>query len=380
MSRYSHPLDQPVFMMLMAVVLVLVYGLIMLASASIMVSQQHFHTPWHYFFNQLIHLGLSAGLWLVAVMIPVEYWRRYSRWLLLLMIIALVVVLIPGIGHKVNGARRWLSLGFLNIQPSEFVKCFFSLYLAQYFSQLMSQRRGIEQMPWPVVLVVTLICSLLIVEPDYGSLLVICVIFSTVLFLSGLPLRYFICFVGFLSVILVLCLWVSPYRVMRVMSYLHPWLDPYNQGYQLTQSLMAIGRGGFWGAGLGHSLQKLSYLPESHTDFLFAITVEELGLIGAGLLLGLFVLFFFNLFKMVVYFSRAEEWFATLYLSAIGTWYFVQMVVNIGVNSGLLPTKGLTLPFFSYGGSSLLANSLALGIMVALYRHERYHGYIRRAD
>jgi len=288
-------------------------------------------------------------------------------YLLLFGIVLLILVLIPGIGREVNGSMRWINFGFFNIQGSEYVKIFIIVYLAGY---LVRHEEGLKTtlngFIKPVI-VVTFVAGLLLLEPDYGAAAVLFATALGMLFVGGVPLSRFFAWV-FTAVTALFCLAIiSPYRLTRLTSFLNPWEDPYNRGFQLTQALIAFGRGEWTGTGLGSSVQKLFYLPEAHTDFLFAILSEELGFIGVCIVVALYALLFVRAFRIGLLAERCGNRFAAYMAYGIGMWLLMQACINMGVNMGLLPTKGLTLPLMSYGGSSLVVCCMAIGLLLRIH-------------
>lgn len=342
------------------------FGLLMVASASMVISDRQFDYPFHYLIRQSIYVCLALGLGWSATRIPIEFWRKYSPTIMLATLFLLVLVLVPGIGRVVNGSRRWLWLGFTTIQVSEIAKLATVLYLASYLQRY--QREVIEELKGfikPMILLV-LIAVLLLLEPDFGALAVISATVLMLLFIAGVRLWPFSAlFVLVVSALASLAI-MSPYRMARLTSFLNPWSHQFDSGYQLTQSLIAFGRGGFFGVGLGNSVQKLFYLPEAHTDFLFAVIAEELGLVGEIIFVGLFVILIGRIFLIARQAFKQSQFFAAYVAYGCGTWFGMQALINVGVNAGLLPTKGLTLPFISYGGSSMLINCLVIGILLRI--------------
>ncbi len=362
------PLDRSTGMridLLLAVLigLVISVGIVMSASSSIGLTSA-VGDNLYYLKRHLIYLALGCSVGWVILRIPVSYWYRMAPLLLLSAVVLLVLVLIPGIGVEVNGARRWIRMGILNFQISEFAKLAFILFLAGYLvrrgDELRSRTFGFIK---PVIILGCVI-GLIVLEPDFGSVVVITGVAFGMMFLAGIPLAILLLMgalaVGLLGLLIVL----EPYRMQRVLTYLDPWSDQFNSGYQLTQSLMAFGRGEWLGVGLGNSVQKLSYLPEAHTDFVFAILAEETGLIGAAAVLVLLAMLIFRVMKVGFKACQRGELFGGYVCMGVAVLFACQVFINIGVASGLLPTKGLTLPLISYGGSSLLICLVMLSIVV----------------
>ena len=295
-----------------------------------------------------------------------------SRIGLFLTFFLLAIVLIPGIGRSVNGSRRWLDFGILSLQVSELAKLFLIIYLAGYLQdfrqQVQTQLIGFIK----PMCILALVGVLLLMEPDFGTLAVLTLTFLALLLISGVRLWPFAVLLLFAGSLLAGVALLSPYRLARLTTFLNPWSTPYGSGYQLTQSLIAFGRGGILGTGLGNSIQKLFYLPEAHTDFLFAVIAEELGLLGESLVVLLFSIFVGRCLYLSIKCIQQQAWFQAYLVAGLGIWIALQAAVNIGVNTGLLPTKGLTLPFISYGGSSMLVNCVVVGILLRL-SHEAAH-------
>lgn len=350
-------------------------GILMVASASLVVSEQQYATAWHYVVRQFIYLGFGLLCCWFVMQCSTQWLQRTARLQLLLAFVLLMIVLIPGVGREVNGARRWLDFGVLSLQVSELAKLFLIVYLASYLQdfreQVQAQLIGFVK---PMV-ILALAGLLLLLEPDFGTLAVLTLTFLALLLIAGVPLWPFILLLAFAAVALAGVALLSPYRLHRLTSFLNPWLTPYGSGYQLTQSLIAFGRGGVLGTGLGNSVQKLFYLPEAHTDFLFAVLAEELGLVGELVVLGLFSVLVGRCFYLAARCLRQQAWFCAYLAVGFGVWLGLQAIVNMGVNAGLLPTKGLTLPFMSYGGSSMLVNCVVIGILLRL-SDECTHGFV----
>jgi len=351
---------------LFTVVALLAIGIVMVGSASMVISDRDYHTPFHFLFRHMIYVFIGAGLGIYVTHISLNWWKRYSGYFLLAGIFLLIIVLIPGIGRVVNGSRRWIGLGFVTLQVSEFIKLAMVLYLANYLERF---RREVEfrfkGFIKPIVILI-LLAFLLLGEPDFGALAVLTAMVMALLFLANVRLWPFIVLVALVLGGLAMLAIISPYRLARLTTFLHPWQDPFGSGYQLTQSLIAFGRGGFWGVGLGNSIQKLFYLPEAHTDFLFAVLAEELGLIGELVVVGLFITLIFRIFQIAKRAFAQKKLFAAYISFGVGFWFGLQSMINIGVNAGLLPTKGLTLPFMSYGGSSMIINCVVIGLLMRI--------------
>ncbi|GIC76140.1 cell division protein FtsW [Moritella sp. F3] len=350
-------------LLLLAIVLMIV-GLVMVASASLPEGIALGNDPFMFVKKHLIFLTISLCAAICVLNVPIAFFERNSVRFLFVAIALLVLVLV--IGRTVNGSTRWLSLGPLNMQPAEFAKfalfTYFSGYLVRQKSLLQESYKGFVN----GLLVIAVISALLLVQPDFGSVMVILTTSVALLFIGGAKLVHFmaLCVVAILLGVLAVIL--SPYRMRRVTSFLDPWNDPFGSGYQLTQSLMAFGRGSFSGEGLGNSIQKLEYLPEAHTDFVFAILAEELGFLGVFIVLMLQMLLVFKALQIGRRSLEADQSFAGFLAISVGVWFCFQTLVNVGAASGLLPTKGLTLPLVSYGGSSLLVMSCAVAVLLRI--------------
>lgn len=344
----------------------LLFGLLMVASASMVISDRQFGYPFHYLLRQAIYLGIGLIFAFAATRIPMSFWERISVPLLFISLFLLLIVLIPGIGRVMNGSRRWLYLGVITLQVSELMKLAALLYLASYLQrhsqEVQTQVSGFIK---PLIFL-GIIAILLLLEPDFGATFVMSAIFLVLLFVAGVRLSWFVLLLVLAIAAMASLAIISPYRMQRLTTFLNPWNAQFGSGYQLTQSLIAFGQGGFFGVGLGNSIQKLFYLPEAHTDFLFAVIAEELGLIGAIVLMLLFAAVIVYILRIGRHAVRVNALFCAYIAYGAATWLGIQGMINIGVNAGVLPTKGLTLPFISYGGSSMLVNCLLIGIILRI--------------
>lgn len=341
-----------------------VIGFVMVTSASMPIGQRLASDPFLFAKRDALYLGLALGLSLVTLRIPMEIWQRYSPVLLLLAMVMLLVVL--AVGSSVNGASRWISLGPLRIQPAELSKLALFCYLSSYMVRKVDEVRNNFWGFCKPMGVMVVLAVLLLAQPDLGTVVVLFITTLAMLFLAGAKLWQFLAIIGCGIFAVCLLIVAEPYRMRRVTSFWNPWEDPFGSGYQLTQSLMAFGRGELWGQGLGNSVQKLEYLPEAHTDFIFSILGEELGYIGVVLAL---LMIFFVAFRAMSIGRRALEInqrFSGFLACSIGIWFSFQMLVNVGAAAGMLPTKGLTLPLISYGGSSLLIMSTAIVLLLRI--------------
>ena len=356
--------------------LLLAFGLVMVYSASIAMSEASAHTgnrAWYFLMRHGMFLVVGLVAAAVAFQVPVKAWQRLAPWLFIAGAVLLVLVLVPGIGKSVNGSRRWLSLFVVNVQPSEFMKLVVVLYAASYAvrrATFLNAEQPLKQTLirgfLPLFAVMVCVGGLLLVEPDFGAFVVIVAIAFGILFLGGLDWRLFLGLALLLPVALGASLVAAPYRLQRLTAFLDPWSDPLGKGYQLSHSLIAFGRGEWFGVGLGSSVEKLLFLPEAHTDFLLAVVAEELGFAGVSLVIALFIWLLYRAYAIGRQAARLERSFAALVAQGIGVWIGVQAFINIGVNVGVLPTKGLTLPLLSFGGSGIVANCVALAILMRI--------------
>ena len=352
----------------------LLVGLVMVASASIGVSDRDMGTPFHFFQRQIafVCLGLAAAA--VAVVIPTALWDKYSKGLMVVAFLLLLVVLVPGIGHEVNGSRRWVRLGFMNFQVSELARVLLLTYIASYAVRRADELRADFKGFIKPVGVLAGAAVLLLLEPDFGAATVLMATGLAVLFLAGVRILHLMVPLVLGVAAMTTLAVTSSYRLRRLTSFRNPWEDAFDSGFQLTQSLIAIGRGEWFGVGLGSSVQKLFYLPEAHTDFVFAVLAEEFGLLGVVLVLGLFAVLVGRALAISRNAARAGLAFQSLLAAAVGVWLGLQVFVNVGVNMGLLPTKGLTLPLLSYGGSSMLVTLGWLGVLLRVHHETQATG------
>ncbi|WP_255487094.1 putative lipid II flippase FtsW [Oceanospirillum sediminis] len=357
--------------LLFSALFLLFLGWLMVTSASMEVAGSRYGNPFFFSIRHGIYVLMGLGLGLFIVLIPMRWWYDNSFVLLLMAFLLLLAVLVPGIGREINGSSRWISLGIVNLQPSELAKLFMMVYLAGYLVRRLDEVRNRWSGFIKPLAVMVFMGLLLIMEPDYGATVVILGSMLGMLFLSGVGMmRFILLLVATVSMAGMIAM-MQPYRMKRLTTYFDPWSAQFDSGYQLTQALIAFGRGGWDGLGLGNSVQKLFYLPEAHTDFVFAILAEELGLIGA-----LATLFIYGLlvFRMVHIARKAGETgllFHCYTCFGLALVISAQVFINIGVNTGLLPTKGLTLPFMSYGGSSLLVSCVMVAITLRVDQETR---------
>jgi cell division protein FtsW len=345
----------------------LLLGLVMVYSASIATAEAAKSTgnqATYFLVRQALFLLVSTVVAVVVLQVPMRVWQVFAPYFFMVGGLLLILVLVPGVGREINGSRRWLSLLVINLQPSEFMKLFAVLYAADYTVRkaglITSFRRGFL----PMAVVMLVVAYLLLREPDFGAFVVIVSIAIGILFLGGMNVRLFGGLIVLLLLGFLILIWASPYRRERIVGFMDPWQDAFGKGYQLSHALIAFGRGEWLGVGLGGSVEKLFYLPEAHTDFLLAVIAEELGLAGVVVVVALFFWLVWRAFSIGRQAVALDKNFAGLVAQGIGIWFGVQSFINMGVNMGLLPTKGLTLPLMSFGGSGILANCVALGLLL----------------
>lgn len=361
------PWAQRIDHVLLGVVLALMgIGLVMVASASVDMAARASAKPLAYFWRHGLYLCAALVAIGVTARVELSVLRRLSPLLLIGGIVLLALVLVPGIGRQVNGSTRWIGLGPVTVQPSELVKVFVVLYLSGYLVRRASEVRETWKGFFKPVAILVLIAGLLLMEPDFGTTVVMFATALGMLLLGGVPLRTYIAWMAVIGVALAVILFMAPYRLERLMTFLNPWAHPTDSGYQLIQALIAIGRGEWLGVGLGASVQKLFYLPEAHTDFLFAVLGEELGCLGICTVLALFMVMVWRGFAIARHAASRGDEFGAHLAHGLTLLLGMQAFVNAGVNLGVLPTKGLTLPLMSYGGSSLLASGIAVGLLLRI--------------
>ena len=357
------------YTLLWAGALLLGTGLVMVYSASIAIAEQSRFTsnqPTYFLVRHFVFVAAGTLAGIIVFQVPMRLWQQAAPYLFVFGAALLVLVLIPGIGREVNGSRRWLPLLVANLQPSELVKLFVVFYAADYTVRKAAWMHSLKRGFAPMFAVMLFVGALLLREPDFGAFAVIAAIAMGILFLGGMNWRLFAGLVVLLVLGFVVIILTSPYRMQRILGFMDPWADPYGKGYQLSHALIAFGRGEVLGVGLGASVEKLFYLPEAHTDFLLAVIGEELGFLGVILVMGLFIFVTVRAFAIGSQAAKLERYFSALVAQGMGIWLGVQTIINMGVNLGLLPTKGLTLPFLSFGGSGLLANCAALALLLRI--------------
>ena len=364
-SGYRGLWSQPLPWLVVSAGALLMTGIVMIASASMDTAAANLGNSYHYAVRQLLFAALGCALALAAANVPVSWWYR-SGWLLLAIGMASLLLVLTPLGKTVNGSTRWIPLGLFNVQVSEVAKLCLIAYLAGY---VVRRREELVNTWWGFikpVMVLGIASALLVIQPDFGATVVLMTAALGMIFLSGVRLSRFMPLIGVCVVLGAVLIVTQPYRLKRVVSYLDPWQDQFNSGYQLTQSLIAFGRGEWTGVGLGNSIQKLFYLPEAHTDFIFAITAEEFGLVGSMAVLALFTVLVLAGFAIARNAEREGMGFAACFAYGLTLLLGLQAMINMAVNTGLLPTKGLTLPLMSYGGSSLIVVCITIGILVRI--------------
>jgi len=353
--------------LLVAVACLIGFGIVMVSSASLHLGGRY-GAPFTYLNKHLVALGIGLFSALIVVQLPMQWWEKSSSLLYLVGLILLMVVMVPGLGKTVNGATRWVEVGPFNLQTSEFMKLIMVVYMSGY---LVRRQNEVAHTLWGVikpVMLLVLAAAMLMWQPDFGTTMVLMITAFGLLFLGGAPLWQFVLLLASAGTAAVALVLISPYRMARVTSFLDPWADPLDSGYQLSQALIAFGRGEWLGVGLGNGIQKQFYLPEAHTDFLMAVVGEEFGLVGTLAVICLFSLVVWRAFDIGAAAERAEKRFAAYVAYGIGIWVGTQAFINIGVNVGLLPTKGLTLPFMSYGSNSMIVGCIAIAVLLRIHR------------
>lgn len=346
----------------------LVLGILLVYSASISLADKATGNSMHYLVRQLAHVSLGVGVMWIVAQSRIQMWERMGPILLLFAIVLLIVVLIPGVGARINGSTRWIQMGGFNLQPSELAKLFMVIYVAGYLVRKQEELRNFTQGILMIGIVLAVIGILLLREPDLGTVVVLTITVLTMLFLGGIRFWHFIVCIGAGVGAIVMLTVISPYRLERVTGFLNPWADPFDSGFQLVQALIAFGRGEWLGVGLGAGVQKLFYLPAAHTDFIVAVIAEELGLLGVISILALFVIIVGRAMMLSRIAEQNGRIFHARLAQGLGLLIGYQAMINLGVNLGVLPTKGLTLPFVSYGGSSMITSCFAIGLLLAISR------------
>jgi len=364
-SNNNMSFDQSVFdpVLFLALSILLAFGLVMVASASIAVADLKMADPFAHFKRQAMYVGIGVFVAFITYRLPLALWRKADKWLLIFVFILLSLLLVPDFGVEANGAVRWLDLGPITLQVSEVAKLLVAMYLAGY---LVRHRQELRENTWAFfrpLLLISVVVILLLLEPDMGAAIVLVSIVMGMLFMAGAKFIPFVMMISAVALSMFVLTIAAPYRVRRLLSFIDPWQTAATDGYQLTQSLIAIGSGSWTGVGLGASVQKMHYLPEQTNDFIFAVVAEELGLVGVALLLTLYAVVVVRGFKIGAAADMAELKFGAYLAYGISFWIGIQAVVNIGVNMGVLPTKGLILPFMSQGGSAMVVMCVAAALL-----------------
>ena len=363
------------YWLLFVIFMLLGIGIVMVGSSSFEIADRKLDQPLYYLIRQMIYVTIGVLSAAALLRVPLEFWEKMGGYFLMAGVLSLILVLIPGVGREINGSMRWLSFGIFNVQPSEFAKLFVIIYMAGYLvrhGDSMQTALGGFVRPMAVL---ALVCVLLLAEPDFGAAAVILATAMAMMFLGGVRFSQFLVLMVLMSLAMAALAISSPYRMERITGFMDPWADPFNSGFQLTQALIAFGRGEWFGVGLGSSVQKLFYLPEAHTDFLFAVISEELGFVGGLTTIALFCFVVIRAFLIGRMAEKVGMRFASYLAYGIGIWIGIQAFINIGVNMGVLPTKGLTLPFMSYGGSSVLVMCLAIALLLRVDYERRLIEY-----
>ena len=347
-------------------------GITMVGSASISIAERNNGDPFYYLYRQLFATSLGFCLGTLVLFTPIKVWQKIGPILLFVSILLLILVLIPGIGKEINGSSRWIALGVFNLQVSEVIKLSMVIYLAGYLVRHNQKVRNTMRGFLMPMLVLATVSILLLMEPNLGAVVVIATTAMGMLFLGGVMLWQFAILMLIMSISVYYLIISVPYRLERLEAFMNPWKDPFGSGFQLTQSLIAFGRGELTGVGLGNSIQKLFYLPEGHTDFLFAVLAEELGSVGAIMVIALFAILVVRVFVIAQKADQLKKPFAAYMMFGLAIWIGLQAFVNIGVNLGALPTKGLTLPLMSYGGSSMMIMCIAIALILRAEHETRF--------
>ena len=360
------------FQILFTFVLLLIFGEIMVLSSSMVRAESIYDNPFFFASRQAIFISIGFIIFCFFLLIPSDFLREFDWLLLILSLILLVALFFPGVGTEVNGSMRWIRLGPINIQPSEVAKFCMLIYISGYCVRRLEEISSTSGFLRPLF-VLTLFASLILIQPDYGSTAILCLIVMVLLFFAGISFYQFLILITLFLILGAIAIFLEPYRLIRLLSFIDPFEDIQDSGWQLAQSLISLGQGGWFGLGLGNSIQKNLFLPEAHTDFIFAILVEELGIIGGIFLILIYVLLLISIFKVSFESFNKIRPFQGYLSFGIGFLISLQVILNIGVNIGLLPTKGLTLPFISYGGTSLLVMMSLIAIVVRINNENKFY-------
>ncbi len=358
-------------LLLLSVLALICLGTVMVLSATVAANSETLAFRMSLFVRHVCHIGIGILLMIGAMRLPVPWVQSHARTGLLLGLLALLMLFLPGFGKEVNGSLRWYDIVGISIQPSEFVKVAVVVYFADYLAR---NRDDLHLFKVGIIksgMVVGTVSMLLLLQPDFGTTVVLVTTVAVMMFLAGVRFSHFLLSIGAASGVLAILMWMEPYRAERLLSYRDPWADPFGSGFQLAQALIAIGRGEWLGTGLGNSIQKLFYLPHAGNDFLIAVIGEELGAVAIFAVIGLFALILWRCFSIASRAFDSGDRFGAFLAQGVGTLLCIQASVHIAVNTGLLPTKGLTLPLMSYGGNSMMASMLALGLLIAVNRQSQ---------
>ena len=352
--------------LILVVMMIVSLGLVMVTSASIPLADKQLGQPFYYAERQFFYICAGIAFGLLLIRVPMQQWQKAGPMALALAFVMLIAVILPGVGKQVNGSTRWISLGFFQLQVSELAKMLILIYMAGYLVRRGDEVRATLRGFIKPMLVLALLVVLLLMEPDFGAAVVLLATALGMMYMAGVGWFKFASLLMVTASSMAVLAFISPYRLARLLSFLNPWDDPYKSGFQLTQSLIAFGRGEWLGVGLGGSIQKLFYLPETHTDFLYAVIAEELGLFGAIVVILLFSVLVWRALQIGARAERAQAYFSAYLAYGIGIWIGLQAFVNMGVNMGVLPTKGLTLPLMSYGGSSIVVTLGGIALLLRI--------------
>ncbi len=356
--NHNHGID---YLLAMVIFMLSIFGLIMVFSSSSVVSYNYYDNPYHYVLKQSISLGIGLVVWVVMTMIDYRFWQKNATWLLILTVFLLVAVFLPGIGIERKGAHRWINLGITTLQPTELIKLFFLIYISGWLAKKGKDINDFKSGFLPFVAILLVVVFLIMKQPDMGTMSVIAAFSTAIFFVSGVAWSYILFFIGGAVVLFRVLIYAAPYRLQRLMVFLEPDKATTGAAYHINQALLAIGSGGLLGLGFGQSKQKYLFLPEAHTDSIFAIISEELGFVRAVLIILVFVFIAWRGLRIA---KRAPDKFAQLVSTGITVWFIWQAFVNISAMVGLLPLTGVPLPFISYGGTSLIINFAAAGILL----------------
>ncbi|XXG93590.1 putative lipid II flippase FtsW [Neisseria sp. Ec49-e6-T10] len=352
--------------LLWTIVFITAFSLIMVFSASIAIAQADDGNKWFFLERQMMFVAMGTIFGAIAFQFPMKWWKVVTPYVLGISLLLLLLVLFPGVGREVNGAKRWIPLGPVNIQPSEIFKLATVLYIASFVTRREEVLGNLRKGLLPVAGIMAVGLALIMFEPDFGSFMMVAATAVLMLFLGGMPIKWFLSTLVLGAALTTTLILAAPYRLKRVSGFLDPWADPYGKGYQLTHSLLAFGRGEWFGVGLGGSIEKQFYLPEAHTDFIMAVVAEEFGFVGMLALIMVYVWIVWRAFSIGMRAKSLEQYFSAAVAKGIGVWIGIQSFFNIGVNLGLLPTKGLTLPLMSYGGSAVIVTLVGVALLLRI--------------